>query len=256
MKKYIAAILVLVVLLFTLASCIHITTVTGEMQTYEITSEIHSLDIEIGAADFIIEHGDSFYVESNMKHLSVSESNGVLSIVEKQKNGIFYGVHSTDAVLKLYLPSDIVFETVDITTGAALLTADSLSANSVELKLGAGKVQIECLNAYSDADIEGGTGQINIENGILNDLDLEMGMGELNLSAALLGNCDLSLGVGASNLTLNGSKDDYKVDIEKGLGSISVDGENVSDFGSSGNGKNSIKIQGGVGAVNVEFQAE
>ena len=254
MKMFIVAVLVFL-LLFTFASCANKTTVVGEMKTYEIASEIHTLDIQINAADFIIEHGDRFSVESNLKNLSVSEREGVLTIMEEQKHGI-HGVHYTDAALKLCIPYDIVFEEVDITTGAARLTADSLSANSVELKLGAGKVRFECLNAYSDADIAGGAGQITIASGMLNDLELEMGAGELDLSIALLGNSELEFGVGKSKLTLMGSKDDYRVEIKKGIGSISVDGEYVSDFGTSGYGPNYVKIEGGVGAVDIVFQAE
>jgi DUF4097 and DUF4098 domain-containing protein YvlB len=252
MKKYIAVVLFVFLLLFTLTSCVNITVVVGETKTHEITSEIHSLDIQINAADFIIEHGDRFSVESNLKYLSISEHNGVLTIVEEQK----LGIHYTDAALKLCVPNDIVFEEIDITTGAAKLTADSLSANSVELKLGAGKVQFECLNAYTDADIIGGAGEITIASGTLNNLTLEMGVGELNLSIALLGNSDLEFGVGNSKLTLIGNKEDYRVDVKKGIGSISVDGKNVSDFGSSGNGQNNIKVQGGVGAVDIVFKAE
>ena len=149
-----------------------------------------------------------------------------------------------------------MFDDVYITTGAAKLTVDTLSANSLELELGAGDVRFESLNASSNADIEGGAGQITIASGTLNDLTLEMGMGELDLSVALLGNSDLKFGVGESNLTLIGSKDDYKVDVEKGLGSISVDGKNVSDFGSSGNGQSHIHIEGGIGAIHIVFQED
>ena len=81
-----------------------------------------------------------------------------------------------------------------------------------------------------------------------------MGMGELNLTAALLGDSDLNFGVGESNVTLIGSKDDYKVDIEKDIGNITVDGKTVTDFGSSGNGKNYIEIEVGIGTINLKFQ--
>ena len=64
----------------------------------------------------------------------------------------------------------------------------------------------------------------------------------------------MDLGVGESNITLIGSKEDYKLDLEKGLGNISVDGANVSDYGSSGNGTNKVEINGGVGSINVEFK--
>ena len=248
MKK-ITALIVSVVLLICLVGCNKHDVVLDEAKTYEITSEIHSLDIRISAADFKIQHGDEISVESNLKYLSVSDKDGVLTIVDEEKN-----YNDSDAMLTLYVPNGTVFDKVDITTGAAKMTVDTLSANSLELKLGAGDVRIESLNASSDADIEGGVGQITLAGGTLNDLTLEMGMGELNLTAAVLGDSDLKFGVGESNVTLIGSKDDYKVDIEKGLGSITVDGKTVTDYGSSGNAQNHIEIEGGVGAVNLKYQ--
>ena len=250
MKKHIVA--VLVFLLLALASCANENVVWGDSQTYKITSDIHSLDIQINAADFKIEHGDEFSVESNLKYLSVSEKDGVLTITDEAKSSSNY----SNAVLTLCVPNGIVFNDVDIATGAAKLTVDALSTSSLELKLGAGDVRFESLHASSNADIEGGAGQITIASGTLNDLSLEMGMGELNLTAAVLGDSNLKFGVGESNLTLIGCKDDYKVEVEKGLGSISVDGKNVSDFGSSGNGQNHINIEGGVGAINITFREE
>mgnify|MGYP003308780832 CR=1 FL=1 len=148
MKKYIATILVFLLLL-ALASCANEDVVLDDSQTYEITSDIHSLDIQINAADFKIKHGDAFSVESNLKYLSVSEKNGVLTIVDEAKSSSNY----SNAILTLYVPNGIVFDDVYITTGAAKLTVDTLSANSLELKLGAGDVRFESLNASSNADI-------------------------------------------------------------------------------------------------------
>ena len=255
MRKFTAA--MLVILLFTLSSCGNEIDVVGETKTYEIPSGIHSLEIQIGAADFTIEHGNKFFVESNLINLSVSEKNGVLSVMEDEPG--ISGIHSTDytdAKLKLCIPAGIVFESVDITTGAARLTADSLSANSVALKLGAGNVQFGCLNAYSKADITGGAGEITIASGTLTDLDLSVGVGELNLNAALLGNNELEFGVGKSKLTLIGSKDDYRLDLAEGIGSITVDGMEASDFDTSGYGQNYVKIHGGIGTVDIAFQVE
>ena len=249
MKKYIVTALVFLLLL-ALASCANENVVLDDSQTYEITSDIHSLDIQINAADFKIVSADDFSVESNLKYLSVSEKDGVLKIVDEAKSNSNY----TNAILTLYVPNGIVFHDVDIETGAAKMTVDTLSANSLELKLGAGDVRFESLNASANVDIEGGAGQITIVSGTLNDLSLEMGMGELNLTAAVLGESDLKFGVGESNVTLIGSKDDYKVDIEKGLGNVTVDGENVIDFGSSGNGQNHIEFEGGIGTINLKFQ--
>ena len=249
MKKIITVI-TLAILIVCLAGCSKQDVVLDETKTYEITSEIHSLDVRINAADFKIVSADEFSVESNLKYLSVSEKNGVLKIEDEPKSNSNY----SNAILTLYVPNDVVFNDVDIENGSAKMTVDTLSANSIELKLGAGDVRFESLNASADVDIEGGAGRITIVSGTLNDLSLEMGMGELNLTAAVLGESDLKFGVGESNVTLIGSKDDYKVDIEKGIGNITVDGKTVTDFGGSGNGQNHIEIEGGVGTINLKFQ--
>ena len=248
--KRIITVIISAILLVCLVGCSKQDVVLDETKTYEITSEIHSLDVQINAADFKIVSADEFSVESNLKYLSVSKKDGVLKIVDEAKSNSNY----TNATLTLYVPNAVVFNDVEIETGAAKMTVDTLSASSVELKLGAGDVRFESLNASSEVDINGGTGQITIVSGTLNDLSLEMGMGELNLTAAVFGDSDLKFGVGESNVTLIGSKDDYKVDVEKGIGNITVDGKTVTDFGSSGNGQNHIEIEGGVGAINLNFK--
>ena len=236
--------------MFSLTSCQKENAVLDNAEVYEITSNIHSLDIQINAADFIIKHVEEFSVESNLKHLSVSEKNGVLTIIDKAKSTSTY----VDAMLTVCIPNNMEFENVKLAIGTAKLTVDTLSANSLKLELGAGDVKFKNLNASSTVNIKGGAGQITIVNSTLNNLTLEMGVGELNLTAALLGNSDLKFGVGESNLTLIGSKDDYNVAIEKGLGNISIDGKNISNFSSSGNGQNHVEITGGVGAVNLNFE--
>lgn len=247
-KHFLIALVILS--LVALSGCVGETAVLGEIKTFEITSDIHSFDIQINAADFTIVQGDEFSVESNLKNLSVSEEDGVLRVVDKTKHNVSYN----NATLKLYIPKGITFEDALIKTGAGKLTAESLSANTMELKTGAGKVEFGSLEAYTDIDVKGGAGEISILGGTLNNLSLNLGMGELDMTVQLLGESDLKFGVGESDLTLIGSKDDYKFDIENGIGKITVDNKAVSAFDSDGSGQNLVKIKGGVGATNIEFQ--
>ena len=223
--------------------------VLEEVKTYSLSAEICNLDIEINAADLAIKEGEAFLVESNLKHLKVEERGGLLTIQETKK---LTGTYN-DAVLTVYVPYGTVFDNVNLTTGAGRLTVGELSSGTLDFEFGAGDVLIDVLTATKAADIEGGAGRITVKNGALKNLDLEMGVGQLNLTSALTGDCQLDLGVGKSNITLYGSKEDYRLDLEKGLGSISVDGVIVSDYGSSGNGMNKVEINGGVGAINVLF---
>lgn len=248
MKKYIAILVVLTFALL-LSGC-RKDVVLKEMKEYNVGSDVRSLEIRINAAELTIEEAKDFSVESNLKYLTVSERNGVLSLVEDVKNAGKYN----DAVLTLYVPAGTVFDAVRIKTGAGRLTADELAAESLDLELGAGEVRIGRLEASREADIEGGAGAVVISDGTLRDLDLEMGVGELSLTAALMGDCDLSFGVGESNLTLLGSKDDYRVDMEKGIGGITVDGETFAGDKVIGTGANHVDIEGGVGAINLKFR--
>ena len=224
--------------------------VTEDIKTYSVSSEIQSLEVKINAADFTIKQGERFSVESNLKHLTVEDKNGVLTIKETKKFANTY----TGAVLTLYIPADTVFEKVNIITGAGRLTVDSLSASTMNFELGAGEVTINTLVATSDIDIDGGAGKITVSGGALHNLDLDMGVGQLNLTSALTGDSDFDLGVGESNITIIGNRDDYKLDIEKGIGNITVDGASVSNIKEQGNGNNSIEVSGGIGAINLKFK--
>ena len=248
MKKILFC-LMLMILALPLVACGKRDAVMDEAKTYEISSEIHSLKIELSAADFVIREADSFSVESNLKYLSVTEKDGVLRIVDEANR---HGNYKNGPMLTLSVPSGTKFRDVHIFTGAAKMTVDTLSARSLDLDLGAGDVKIGSLYINSEADIDGGAGAITILDGEISNLDLQMGVGSLNVTVALRGDSDLEMGVGESSLTLLGSKDDYTVEIEKGLGSITVDGESVSDFG-SGSGESSVDIEGGVGAIHLNF---
>ena len=227
--------------------------VIGETKTYTVTSEISDLSIQINAADFRIKEGNGFSVESNLKDLEINEKNGRLILKDLTKIKLHGSNAYENAALTIYVPAGTVFDHVNIKTGAGRFTVDSISAATIDFELGAGDVTINNLTVEKSADIEGGAGRITVSGGAINGLELEMGVGQLNLTSALTGDCQLELGVGESNITLLGSKADYRLDLEKGLGGITVDGKPVSDFGSSGNGTNKVEISGGIGAIHVSF---
>lgn len=226
--------------------------VLEDLTSYPVSAEIRNLEIEIGAADFSIKEGNAFSVESNLKHLKVEEKGNTLFIKETRKLSGTYA----DAVLTLYIPSGAELNNVELTTGAGRLTIGDLSAETLDFELGAGEVTIASLTATGTAEIDGGAGRITISGGTLRNLELGMGVGQLNLTSGLTGNCQMDLGIGESNITLIGSKEDYKLEVNKGIGSLSVDGQKANDYGSSGNGTNKVEINGGIGAINVLFKED
>lgn len=224
--------------------------VAEKVTAYPVDGAASELQIDINAAKLTVKQGDAFCVESNLKHISVSTDNGVLRIKENNRARLH-----ADAVVTLTIPAGTVFTKAEITTGAGKVDMDVLSAAVLDLELGAGDAQIGTLNATQGSQIEGGTGRIVIENGALHDLDMEMGVGQMKLTSALTGRCSLDLGVGETDLTLLGVKEDYTIYAEKGLGNCTVDGVSIGYEATVGNGPNAVDVEGGVGAVKVNFRA-
>ncbi|MDO4608627.1 MAG: DUF4097 family beta strand repeat-containing protein [Clostridia bacterium] len=223
---------------------------TDDMKIYTISSEIKNLYIDINAADITLKQGETFSVKSNLKNLTVKEKNGILNIKDSMK--LFQNYNN--ATLIITIPTDTEFEKAELKTGAGRLTAHTLCAEVLDCEFGAGEVKIDTLSASNEADIDGGAGKITISGGRINNLDFDMGVGRLNFTSRLTGECDFDLGVGESNITLLGTKDDYILEIEKGLGNITVDGDNITNTSGLGNGQNKVDMSGGIGAINVMFK--
>ena len=58
---------------------------------------------------------------------------------------------------------------------------------------------------------------------------------------------------GRKRLTAVQAGNDYTLLLEKGLGALSVDGQNMDDGSTYGSGGNRVEIEGGFGAVQIRF---
>ena len=189
-------------------------------------------------------------MESNLEKLEVTQANGTLVIRQET----VLGWNPPHASLVLTVPDGAVLDSVRMFTGAGRVVVEALSARNIYLELGAGEARLERLTALNSAEIHGGAGKIAINGSELWNLELEMGMGQLEMTAALRGECELDLGVGETVLTLLGPREEYSVEIAKGLGTVEVDGVSATDFSLKGSQAcRLVDIDGGVGAVRLWF---
>ena len=222
----------------------------GDMQTYAVDGEVSSLELELSGAELKIKTAEEFSVESNHNYISVNVKNGQLCIQETKK----WFSHSLKGVtVILNIPEGFTFDEADIETGAGRVEIDALCADVLELSLGAGEVRINDLTANSRAKIEGGAGELSIDGGKLCNLKLNMGVGELNLKSRMEGHSSLNYGVGEANLTLLGSREDYQIELDKGIGEAKIEGTEMQDDSVYGAGSNKIEIDGGIGAIHITF---
>ncbi len=223
-----------------------------DMQTFTVGEGIDELDIDISAAALDIVYSEEFRVESNLKHIKVSDSRGCLKISETKR----FIAHRDDIVIKLYIPYSTDFKSVDISTGAGRVKIDGIHTEKLSLDIGAGDVEIHALGASKSAEIEGGAGRLTIDFGALANADIELGVGEVNITSALSGSCEIDSGIGSTDITIIGSKDNYSFDISTGIGKVTVDGEKIGRDSKFGSGTNHIKLDCGIGETSVKFSDE
>lgn len=206
-------------------------TVADGTKFYAVPKEINSISIEISAANLTIQKGNALSVESNIKKLDVSEKNGTLKIREKQ----LFGFYRSNAVLTVTVPEDIFIENLSIETGA-------------------GNITLEDLNITREASVESGIAKISVNGGTYNNLNVDSGIGGFVFNGLVTGECEISSGIGESDITILGKKSDYSLNIEKGIGSITVDGEKISELKTNDGKAGSIEIDGGIGTIDLKFE--
>lgn len=224
----------------------------GEMADLPVSGAIESLRIDVGAADLVLQTGDSLTVQSNNDRISATVKNGTLHIEESSS---WFNVRTAETSLILTVPEDKNFRSVDIDAGAGKITVESLSADTLELDLGAGDVEIHRLTVAHSAEINGGAGRITVGSGSVRDLDFDAGVGEVSIRTALTGESEINMGIGKVDITLLGTEADYTLSIDKGIGSATFNGAEMSGGTRYGSGSNRLDIDGGIGEIRIRTES-
>mgnify|MGYP004656091867 CR=1 FL=1 len=211
--------------------------------------EFNNIKIDLTYSDLEINTGE-FKVETNSDNIVTKIKEKTLIIKEKKTWNIKF---KNKQKVILYLPSNIELTDVEINNGSGKLYIASIIANNIDLDLGAGSTNIDNIIA-SNADIDTSAGTLNIENGIINNLDLDLGVGKTTINAKLTGKNKIDIGVGSFYLNVLDNISNYKLKLNKGIGTIKVNDEEIKNDTTIGAGDNIINISGGVGSINIDFK--
>lgn len=214
--------------------------------------QIKSLDLNVKATNVRLrqaDDGELVRIETNNEHISSWISDGVLNVVEKSHGLLGWG--GTGEVV-VYLRKDARLENVKLEIGAGSLTIEKLDAKWIDLNLGAGRTEISSIKVTDGAKIDGGAGVLVIQDGDLRDARIDLGAGKAEITAKLTGHSKVDSGVGKVELNLSGNEKEYTIKVDKGLGSVTLNGTKLSDNAVWGSGSNDIEIESGVGAVEIK----
>lgn len=141
----------------------------------------------------------------------------------------------------------------EIELGVGVFNIENLKAEKLKLKNGVGKLKVDGLVISDEAKLETGVGALNIQNANIQDLELKAGVGDIVIEGILTGETEVKSGMGQVTLKIHGNMEDYRFDIDKGVGAVKINGEHYENIALSNNGPHVIEIDSGVGAVSIEF---
>lgn len=219
-------------------------------------SNITSMDIDLSVCKLAIKKGDTLKVEASevSEKFKCSTEGKQLKIEDKNLHRNFFNqTEDVKSEVTIYVLENMTFDEVTIETGVNETNIEYLKADKVNLEMGVGRYQIDSLFAKY-AKIEAGAGEANISDSNIEELKLDGGIGRLAFTGKITKTADIECGVGRLDINLIGSSADYKIRPETGLGNFKVDGKNVSDHQTIGNGDVTVKVNAGVGETVVNFK--
>lgn len=226
---------------------------TGEKillsEVYKVEN-VKEIFIELENTDIEIKQGTQLKVESNNKKVELENNDGVLKIYGEKNKFRIFKINSlkNKYFIRIYLP-DIIFEKLSIKSGVGEINIDKFSCNYLLIENGAGKLRMRDVAILDNVKLSSGVGKSDIIHSNFNNAELNLGVGKFSFNGTLSGKTDVSVGVGSVELTLD-DINNYKMFVNKGVGSITLSGNSVSN-GVYGNGNNIINVDGGVGSLSI-----
>lgn len=214
------------------------------------TSSIEDIDISASISKIYILKGDSIKVEATSvnENTIIKEERGKLIINEKDKSNFFKSKRTSE--IRIYLPEELYVRNFELNSGVSDTFIEYLRADRVNLDLGVGNVTLSKIFS-NNTKINSGIGNLEITDGEIGNADFDLGVGNTNINAILNGNSKIECGVGDVNVNLLRSIDGYETYVDKGLGTVKLNNQKISENIKYGEGLNKIHIEAGLGNIDI-----
>lgn len=223
------------------------------------SASINRLDIETGICRFKIQKSDDNNITVEGINLpedryKVREINNTLEISYNQKwfdfadNSVFH--KKSDAEITIYLPEK-EYDSFEFDGGIGENKITDLTVRNAEIDTGVGESVFKNFKVKNKTDLDLGVGDVRFENCELNRSDIDAGVGELFFSGKISGYTDIDMGVGEAEFNIDGFKNDYDINYDKGIGEVIINGGETSHVPSK---PIQIDLDCGVGEVKFNFK--
>lgn len=210
------------------------------------------LCVNVGSVNVRMERGEEFQVWADNEVVEFRRDTDKVYIEEKDFDWLSRR-EKWGGEVKIILPEDLELERVNLEAGAGTVLVNDLKVKELDMNLGVGRAELNGVEVTQKTKVDGGAGLLVIRDAEFEKLDLDMGVGKVEIEVEISGKSKIDAGLGKLELNLKGGREDYKMKFSKGLGVITLDGENMNDGAVWGDGENEIEIDGGVGAIEIHM---
>ncbi|NLJ96968.1 MAG: DUF4097 domain-containing protein [Clostridiales bacterium] len=222
-----------------------------KIENLEINSRYSKLIVRPGG-QFKVEASnvsDDFKVESRYGTLIVEESN----FINRFFNFNFGKFSNREATITVYVPNDFMANRIDIDSGVGNVLLEDLSTDKLIINAGVGDIRGTNITA-KEVEANGGVGNIDFTSVNFSDIEFNSGVGDVKLAGIISGKSEFECGIGDVEIDIKGSREDYALDIDSGMGRIRVNGNKISsNYIDNFKSDNTIRIDGGIGNVDIDF---
>lgn len=215
----------------------HIEPPIPQQEAFADTEQVRSLDLELGAGEFVICTGETFSIASDKGSLA-----GISNSIENGEWKITAGFESHIITpdlgrVVITLPEGVVLEELELELGAGEVTVEGLQARRAEVAVGAGRVQLtDC---------------------VLENADFACGMGEVSYTGSLTGHCGVECAMGSTSLWIDGLDEaEFGFSVECGAGNVQILQQTYSGLGTQlthdAHLDNFFEIECGMGNVTLQ----
>ena len=229
----------------------------AELKTGETAPEpFTALEIDVATADVEISVGDAFRVEYALdEEPEITQEGGLFRLKEPSHSGIgIIGITSggSGAYVRVTVPADAEFDSVKLDTATGELTVSQLRCKTLSVDLSTGDAHLIAVTADT-LTADASTGSVILSDCAVKDARLDVSTGSIEArSLAVTGSLKADASTGDVALDLRGQASDFRMDLESGTGSVTVDGKDRGDEYKTSGGV-PLTVDTSTGSIDVRF---
>lgn len=196
--------------------------------------------------------------ESNDGNVSVGTDKETLVIRQKKSYNIFNWFKNKDKIqspgtIYVQVPRDYSLDDLELSLGDGDTTIGKIFTRHCSLESSDGAFTSTGTH-MEQADFTTGDGTCRFEDVQFDQVSLQGGAGEVSITGTISTSGDFAVDDGDFTLLLNSPMDYYGIDIDRGDGQITINGENYESVPLDSKGVHTIKLENEDGNCNLIFQ--